>query len=202
MIENIDFTAPNEPLPLFAEWFALAQQHEPNDPSAMTLATVGDDGAPSARIMLMKGYDASGFTFFTNRQSHKGNQLAQRQLAALCFHWKSLRRQVRIEGDVAPVGDSESDEYFATRPRGSQIGAWASQQSRPLASRAALEEGIAEVERRYVGQPVPRPPHWGGYRVTPRRIEFWQDREFRLHDRIIYTRDDANAPWQRERFFP
>ncbi|MDR3449143.1 MAG: pyridoxamine 5'-phosphate oxidase [Alphaproteobacteria bacterium] len=202
MVSNTDFIPPSSPLALFAEWFALAQAQEPSDPNAMGLATADASGAPSLRVVLMKGYDETGFTFFTNRESHKGEDLAANARAALCFHWKSLQRQVRIEGPVTLVSDAESDAYFATRPRGSQIGAWASMQSRSLASRANLEQRAAAIEAKYAGKEVPRPPHWGGYRVAPLVMEFWQARDFRLHDRFQYRRDNAQALWTQERLAP
>jgi len=201
-MENADFIAPADPWELFREWYALAEAGEPNDPNAMTLATVGVHGMPSARIVLLKSYDKNGFVFFTNKQSHKGEQLGRHPKAALCFHWKSLRRQIRAEGEVTPISDSESDVYFVTRPHGSQIGAWASDQSHPLESRAKLEERVHAFEQKFAGKAVPRPPHWGGYRLTPLLIEFWQDRQFRLHDRIVYTRASGQAAWQQERLYP
>ncbi|MGE3623088.1 MAG: pyridoxamine 5'-phosphate oxidase [Bdellovibrionales bacterium] len=202
MIDNTDIIPPDDPWALFREWYAAARESEPNDPEAMALATVGYDGMPSVRTVLLKSYDAGGLTFFTNRQSDKGEHLKRHPKAAICFHWKSLRRQVRAEGQVVPSGDAESDAYFATRPRGSQIGAWASDQSRPLESREKLQEKLRALEARYEGKPVPRPSHWGGYRLSPLRMEFWQDREFRLHDRILYHRPGEKAPWVQERLYP
>ena len=202
MTENIDFTPPATPWPLLAMWFAEAEKTETNDFNAMSLATVGADGMPSVRIVLLKSYDENGFVFFTNRQSRKGEHLSKQDKAALCFHWKSLRRQIRVEGTIQPVSDAESDTYFSARPRGSQIGAWASQQSRSLASRADLEKRIAEVEKDYDGKPVPRPPYWGGYRLTPLLIEVWQDRPFRLHDRFVYRRGSMTEPWNVNRLYP
>ncbi len=202
MIENADFTPPADPYALFTAWFQLAERHEPDNHNAMTVATLDEDGYPAARVLLLKDYDPNGFTFYTNRHSAKGRELQQHPKASLCFHWKSLRRQVRIDGAVEPVSDAESDAYFATRPRGSQIGAWASLQSEPLASREALEARVREVEQRYEGKDVPRPAHWGGYHLTPHRIEFWQERPFRLHDRIVYRRDKAAGAWSIGRLYP
>jgi len=202
MAANIDFTPPADPWLLFREWYALAEKNEPSYPDAMTLATVGAHGMPSARVVLMKEYNENGFVFFTNRRSSKGAQIARHPKAALCFYWKSLRRQVRAEGQVVEISDAESDAYFATRPRGAQIGAWASEQSDILATRAELERRVAEFEKEFDGKPVPRPTHWGGYRLTPALIEFWQDREFRLHDRILYRRFDGQGGWTHERLHP
>jgi pyridoxamine 5'-phosphate oxidase len=190
----------NAPFTLFGAWFAEAEQSEPNDPNGMTLATATRDGQPSARMVLLKGWDREGFVFYTNLQSQKGCELAANDQVALLFHWKSLRRQVRIEGTAAPVTDAEADAYFATRPRLARLGAWASDQSRPLDSRATLVARVAALEARYVLGDIPRPPHWGGYRVRPLRFEFWQDMPFRLHDRALFTRDgDA---WRSEKLYP
>jgi pyridoxamine 5'-phosphate oxidase len=191
-----------DPLVLFADWYAAAEKSEPNDPSAMSVATVGADGMPSLRMVLLKGYDASGFVFYTNHESRKGRQLLAHPKAALLFHWKSLRRQVRVEGPAAPTSAAEADEYFATRARGSQIGAWASDQSRPLESRFALEKRVAAVAARYVVGAVPRPAHWSGFRVTPLLIEFWQDGAFRLHDRLEYSRAAPGEPWATRTLYP
>ena len=179
---------PEDPFTLFDAWYAEARASEPNDPNAMALATVDADGRPSSRMVLLKGHGADGFVFYTNRESRKAGDLAENQLAALLFHWKSLRRQIRIEGQVTHASDAESDAYFASRSRDSQLGAWASDQSRPLDSRATFEARFADMQARFEGQDVPRPPHWGGYRVTPDRIEFWQDRAHRLHERRLFTR--------------
>jgi pyridoxamine 5'-phosphate oxidase len=190
----------NEPIGLFVEWLAYARAHEINDPNAMTLSTVDADGLPDSRIVLLKDIDARGFTFYSNRESAKGVELAARPVAALVFHWKSLRRQVRVRGCVEPVSPAEADAYFATRARESRIGAWASQQSRPLPDRRALEEAIARETARFEGQDVPRPEHWSGWRVIPKTVEFWRDRPFRLHDRLRFSRDGET--WSRSRLQP
>lgn len=177
-----------DPLALFDKWLAEAGASEPNDPEAMTLATATRDGRPSARIVLLKGHGPDGFVFYTNQQSRKADELAANPNAALLFHWKSLRRQVRIEGSVSPVSDAEGDAYFASRARDSQLGAWASDQSRPLDNRATFEQRFEDMKRRYEGSEVPRPPHWGGYRLNPEAMEFWTDRPHRLHERRLFTR--------------
>jgi pyridoxamine 5'-phosphate oxidase len=179
----------SDPFQLFAEWFTEAREAEINDPEAMALATVDAEGQPTVRTVLLKGHGPDGFVFYTNGQSAKGEQLRANPRAGLLFHWKSLRRQVRIDGPVGRVSDAESDAYFATRARDSQLGAWASDQSRPLDSRATFERRFDEVKLRFEGQDVPRPPHWCGYRVIPERIEFWIDRQYRLHERRLFTRD-------------
>ncbi|WP_313011510.1 pyridoxamine 5'-phosphate oxidase [Brevundimonas sp.] len=189
-----------EPIGLFIEWLADARAHEPNDANAMTLSTVDADGLPDARIVLLKDVDARGFTFYSNSESAKGVELTGRPAAALTFHWKSLRRQVRVRGAVEPVTAAEADAYFASRARESRIGAWASDQSRPLSDRAALEEAVGRETARFDGQEVPRPDRWTGWRVTPRSVEFWRDRPFRLHDRLRFDRNgDA---WDRQRLWP
>ena len=178
-----------DPFALFDAWLAEARSIEPNDPEAMALATADASGQPSVRMVLLKGHGPEGFVFYTNEQSAKGEELAANPQAALLFHWKSVRRQVRIEGAVERLSDADADAYFATRARDSQLGAWASDQSRPLAERDIFEARFEEMKRRYEGQNVPRPPHWGGYRVVPDRIEFWSDRPHRLHERRLFVRD-------------
>jgi len=191
-----------DPLALFGDWYEEAKKSEPDVPEAMTLASVGPDGTPSARMVLLKDFDGAGFVFYTNYQSRKGEQLQAHPKAALLFHWKSLKRQVRIEGPIAGTTAEEADAYFATRQRGSQIGAWASEQSRPLESRFALEKRVAEFGARYLVGAVPRPPHWSGFRLQPTLIEFWQDQTFRLHDRLEYRRTSADAPWTTRTLYP
>jgi pyridoxamine 5'-phosphate oxidase len=197
-----DFTDAVEPFALFDDWFAAAREKEINDPSAMALATVDADGLPNLRMVLMKDYDARGFVFYTNRQSAKGRELDASFKAAANFHWKSLRRQVRVRGPVEEVTGAESDAYFASRPRDARIGAWASQQSRPLESRFAFEKAIAATALKYPVGDVPRPPHWIGYRIRPVEMEFWHDRPFRLHDRIVFRRPAPEGEWTKQRLFP
>ncbi|WP_407184720.1 pyridoxamine 5'-phosphate oxidase [Bradyrhizobium centrosematis] len=197
-----DFTAADEPFALFEAWLNEAIKSEPNDPNAMALATVDPDGLPDVRMVLMKGFDTEGFVFYSHIASQKGRELAANPKAALLFHWKSLRRQVRIRGTVTPVTEAEADAYFATRPKQAQIGAWASKQSQELESRFAFEQAIAKVAARYVIGEVPRPPGWSGWRITPLRIEFWHDRPFRLHDRIEFRRDAAGQKWSKTRMYP
>lgn len=193
-------TSDTDPLALFRAWLAEAEQSELNDPNAMTLATVGADGTPSARMVLLKGLDDHGFVFYTNLGSRKARELEQRPRAALCFHWKSLRRQVRVQGAVERVSDAEADAYFATRPRISQIGAWASKQSQPLAGRFELEGRVARYTARFALRAVPRPQHWSGFRVIPETIEFWEDRPFRLHMRRVFSRRDDG--WSSGELYP
>jgi pyridoxamine 5'-phosphate oxidase len=189
-----------DPFALFDAWFAEAQASEPNDPNAMALATVDGRGQPSVRMVLLKGHGPDGFVFYTNGESRKAADLAASPRAALLFHWKSLRRQVRIEGPVAPVSDAESDAYFASRGRDSQLGAWASDQSRPLDARETFEARFAAMQARFEGGDVPRPPHWGGWRVSPEQIEFWQDRAHRLHERRLFV--PADGGWREGLLFP
>lgn len=189
-----------DPFALFDEWFAEARASEPNDPEAMALATTDPEGRPSARMVLLKARDSRGFTFHTNLESRKGSEIAANPRAALLFHWKSLRRQVRIEGTVEQVSEEEGDAYFSTRSRGSQLSAWASDQSRPLASRAEFEARYAEATARFEDRAVPRPPHWTGLRVVPERIEFWNDREFRMHERRLFVRDGSG--WSEGLLYP
>jgi pyridoxamine 5'-phosphate oxidase len=191
-----------EPFDLFAEWLQAATASEPNDANAVALATVDETGLPDVRMVLLKGFDQSGFVFYTNLGSRKGEQLAAVPKAALCFHWKSLRRQVRVRGAVEAVTAEEADAYFDTRPRLSRIGAWASQQSRPLESRFALEKAVALYTARFAAGKVPRPPHWSGFRIIPIQIEFWRDGAFRLHDRIRFSRTGPEADWTTARLFP
>ncbi len=189
-----------DPIALFCEWLAEADKSEINDPNAVTVATVDADGLPDARMVLLKDVDAQGFVFYTNTQSAKGLELAVNPKACLLFHWKSLRRQVRVRGAVEPVTEAEADAYFASRARASQIGAWASDQSRPLESRFALEKRVAEFGVKFGLGAVPRPPHWGGYRLAPQSLEFWRDRPFRLHERILFSRDSEG--WTTARLYP
>jgi pyridoxamine 5'-phosphate oxidase len=197
-----DFTAADDPMRLFAAWFKAATAAEPRDPTAMTLATVDAGGLPNARMVLLKGVDGRGFVFYTNMDSQKGRELDVQPQAAMVFHWKSLNRQVRVRGDVERVTDAEADAYFATRPKQAQIGAWASKQSSPLESRLAFEKAVAFYAAKYAIGEVPRPPYWSGYRIVPRSIEFWQDRPFRLHDRIEFKRESVGAPWSKTRLYP
>jgi pyridoxamine 5'-phosphate oxidase len=197
-----DFTEVSEPFVLFEQWFAEARAKEVNDPDAMTLATVDADGLPDARMVLLKALEPRGFTFYTNSESAKGLELGSNMKAALVFHWKSLRRQVRVRGPVEMVTAAEADAYFASRPRDSRIGAWASKQSRPLESRFALEKAVAREAARFGLGEVPRPPHWNGYRVLPVQIEFWQDRPFRLHDRVNFRRETPDGAWLKDRLYP
>lgn len=196
----MDDMVTDDPHRLFRDWMAEAEASEPGDPNAMTVATVDADGQPTARILLLKGHDERGFVFYTNMESRKGREIAGNNRCALLFHWKSLFRQIRIEGPLTQIADDEADAYYNSRDRGSRIGAWASRQSEPLESRDALMARVAEFEKKYEGGEPPRPPHWSGYRLAPERIEFWRAGEFRLHDRIVYTANGAG--WRTERLFP
>jgi pyridoxamine 5'-phosphate oxidase len=203
-----EFAEARNPFELFESWFAEAEKHEINDPNGMALATADASGLPNVRMVLLKGLDgpeqgeARGFVFYTNLESAKGAELAANPQAALLFHWKSLRRQVRVRGQVLAVTDAEADAYFASRPRGSRLGAWASAQSRPLESRFALEKAVAAVTARYPIGDIPRPPHWSGRRIVPLEIEFWADRPFRLHDRLVFRRAKPGEAWAVTRLYP
>ena len=199
---NDDFTVSDEPFKLFAAWLKDAEASEPNDPTALSLATVDAEGMPNVRMVLLKGFEDGGFTIYTNFESQKGRELLASKKAAMCFHWKSLRRQIRVRGNVSVVSDADADAYFASRPRGSRIGAWASKQSRQLESRFALEKAVAEYTAKYPVGDIPRPDYWSGFRLEPVSIEFWHDRQFRLHDRIVFTRSTDGDGWTRTRLYP
>ncbi|MCV9963113.1 pyridoxamine 5'-phosphate oxidase [Pararhizobium sp. BT-229] len=197
-----DFTQENEPFSLFGTWLKEAQAAEINDPNALALATVDADGLPDVRMVLLKDFDQRGFVFYTNFESKKGEEILGSMKAAMCFHWKTLRRQVRVRGPVEIVSNEEADEYFKTRARGSRIGAWASKQSRPLESRFALEKAVAEYTLKHAIGEIPRPDYWSGFRIKPTSIEFWKDGAFRLHDRIEFRRDDPEGNWSKVRMYP
>ncbi|OYW61359.1 MAG: pyridoxamine 5'-phosphate oxidase [Bosea sp. 12-68-7] len=197
-----DFTQEQDPFVLFQIWFDEAKKSEPNDPNAMALSTVDAEGMPNSRMVLLNGRDGEDFVFYTNTQSQKGEELLGQPKAALLFHWKSLRRQVRIRGAVTVVSDEMADAYFQSRPRDSRIGAWASQQSRPLESRFALEKAVAIQAAKFGVGTIPRPPHWTGFRISPVYLEFWRDGAFRLHDRVVFRRAQAGEPWARARLYP
>ncbi|MEM7427500.1 MAG: pyridoxamine 5'-phosphate oxidase [Pseudomonadota bacterium] len=197
-----DFTGRDDPFTLFQEWYAEAQETEENDPNAMSVATVDGDGMPNVRMVLLKDFDERGFVFYTNFESQKGEEILGQPKAAICFHWKSLRRQIRIRGDVTVVSEEEADAYFESRARDSRIGAWASQQSRPLEGRFALEKAVAKYAARYAIGTVPRPEYWSGFRIAPLYMEFWHDRAFRLHDRVVFRREDNGGDWARTQLYP
>ena len=199
---SMGFTERDDPFQLFGEWLEDAKKSEPNDPDAMALATADDSGLPNVRMVLMKDFSEKGFVFYTNFESQKGQELLATEKAALVFHWKTLRRQVRIRGIVEQVTSAEADAYYKSRPRDSRIGAWASQQSRPLGGRFELETAVAMYAARYAIGEVPRPPHWSGFRVKPTTIEFWHDRPFRLHDRVVFRRENPDAAWTKNRLYP
>lgn len=199
---SAEWETAGEPLMLFDQWMSAAEASEPNDPNAMALATVDAGGMPNVRMLLLKGVDRHGFIFYTNLESVKGRELAANPRAALCFHWKSLRRQVRVQGDIARVTDAEADDYFASRPRDSQIGAWASRQSQPLEGRFKLEREVAKFAAKFALGAIERPSFWSGFRLVPHRIEFWRDRPFRLHDRLVFERAAPDAPWDKFHIFP
>lgn len=196
-----DFTDERDPVALFSKWLEEAKESEINDPTAVALGTVDADGMPNVRMVLLKGHDADGFVFYTNFESAKGTEILSSMKAAMCFHWKTLRRQVRLRGAVEVVTAEEADAYYQTRPRGSRIGAWASKQSRPLESRFALEKAVAEYTAKFGIGTIPRPEHWSGFRIKPTHFEFWHDRPFRLHDRLVFDRD-ASGGWTTERLYP
>lgn len=197
-----ELAASDDPIAQFRAWQSEAAEKELNDPEAMALATADASGFPDVRMVLLKGVDQRGFVFYTNSESAKGEELAANPRAALCMHWKSLRRQVRVRGIISNVSDEEADAYFATRPKDSQIGAWASAQSRPLEGRFVFEKEIAKFAAKYALTKVPRPPYWLGYRLAPLSIEFWRDRPFRLHDRLVYRRENLESNWETVRLFP
>ena len=200
--EKIAPLAGEDPFALFAEWFKAATDKEPNDPNAMAVASVDELGVPDVRMVLLKDFDARGFTFYTNFESAKGRQLLAQQQAALCFHWKSTRRQIRVRGPVEEVSAAEADDYFRSRARDAQIGAWASEQSRETPGPMALETRVAQFAAKFGLGQIPRPPHWSGFRVKPRTIEFWRSRAFRLHDRLVFSRDADDQPWRVTRLYP
>ena len=201
-LTNDEFSQSDDPFVLFRTWMCEAKASEPNDANAMSVATVDDGGMPNVRILLLKDFGSDGFTFYTNFESTKGQEILNLKKAALCFHWKSLRRQVRIRGGVSQVCDAEADEYYKSRPRGSQVGAWASSQSRELSSRSKLEALVNQFEEKFGTQDIPRPSNWSGFKLAPTSIEFWHDRPFRLHDRILFERTSSSDDWTGKRLYP
>lgn len=197
-----NFPEETNPFELFKQWFAKAERHERDDPNAMALSSVDSTGMPNVRIVLLKGWDERGFVYYTNMESQKGREVIESGKAAVNFHWKSLKQQVRIRGLTEQVSDAEADAYFASRRRISRLGAWASKQSRPLASRKTMMDAVAELEKKYPGDDIPRPPYWKGTRIKPLYIEFWQDGDFRLHDRFIFSRATVSGEWTKERWYP
>ena len=197
-----EFADAEDPIALFGDWMAEAEAHEPNYPNAMALATVDVSGLPNVRMVLLKGIHDDGFVFYTNLESAKGHELDANPKAALCFHWKSLRRQIRIRGLISPVSDADADAYFASRSKGTRIGAWASKQSRPLENRFSLEKAVAKFTAKYGVGDVPRPLHWSGYCLNPNEIEFWHDRPFRLHERVVFRRGSENESWSKTKLYP
>ncbi|POF33635.1 pyridoxamine 5'-phosphate oxidase [Roseibium marinum] len=200
--EDATIISGQDPLALFDEWLALAHEQEINDANAMAIATADAAGLPNVRMVLLKGYDREGFVFYTNTESQKGRELSENAQAAAVLHWKSLRRQVRFRGKVVPVSEDEADAYFNSRARASRIGAWASQQSRPLQNRLALKKAVLAETARFAVGAIPRPPYWHGYRLVPSYMEFWMDKPFRLHDRQVFQRNGPDDPWTMEKFFP
>lgn len=202
MLINDDFTQSNDPFKLFETWMADAKTSELNDPNAMSVASVDEEGMPNVRILLLKDFSVDGFTFYTNFESTKGHEILASKKVALCFHWKSLRRQVRIRGGVTQVTDAEADEYYNSRARGSRVGAWASAQSRELSARSELEGLVNQYEEKFGDGDIPRPAHWSGFKLAPMSIEFWHDRPYRLHDRIIFERKSCSDDWSTKRLYP
>ncbi len=200
--ENTGFFDVSNPLHLFNQWMKEARKSEPNDPNAMALATVDEGGLPNVRMVLLKAVDERGFVFYTNYESAKGQELLSQKKAALCFHWKSLRRQIRVRGDIECVSEEEADTYYNSRDRGSRIGAWASRQSRAMSDRFELEREVAKKAAKYAVGAIPRPPYWSGFRLVPVAIEFWRDKPFRLHDRRLFTRNNHEGSWSAEQLFP
>lgn len=201
-LTNHDFTQSDDPFALFSDWMVDAKTSELNDPNAMSVATVDEEGMPNVRILLLKDFSVDGFTFYTNFESTKGLEILASKKVALCFHWKSLRRQVRVRGGVTQVSEAEADEYYNSRARGSRVGAWASAQSRELSARSELEDSVNQYEEKFNEVDIPRPPHWSGFKLAPISIEFWHDRPYRLHDRIVFQRASSSDDWAKKRLYP